>query len=70
MLVFGAIQFKSSNDGGMEIIHNDCHQYLSQEEVFELSNYISWITQRVYVTNRRYDNPLQADVANVAPNNF
>ena len=48
MLVFGALQIKSSNNGGIEVIHNGTHEYLSKQDVQELSSWIASHIQRAY----------------------
>ena len=40
MLVFGAIQFKTSSDGGIEIIVDGQHQFLSSNDVRELGHWL------------------------------
>lgn len=50
MLVFGAVQFKSSNDGGVEIIHDGTHQWLSTDETSELISWLQYHQNRSYST--------------------
>lgn len=48
MLVFGAVSFKSLNDGGIEVIHDGTHQWLSADDVYELSSWINSHMQSQY----------------------
>ncbi len=50
MLVFGAVQFKSSNDGGLELICDGTHQFLTKDDVAELQNWLAYHTSRGYGT--------------------
>ncbi len=71
MLVFGAVQLKSSNDGGIEIIHDGTHQYLTKDEVAELSSWLSYHQQRKYMirgnNNQRNNYGMDAAVTQAFP---
>ena len=52
MLVFGAVAFKSCNDGGIEVIVDGQHQFIAANDVAELSNWIQF-----HRTNNQKTNP-------------
>jgi hypothetical protein len=42
MLVFGAVAFKSCNDGGIEVIVDNHHNFIAANDIDELSNWIQF----------------------------
>lgn len=68
MLVFGAVVLKSLEDGGVELIINNNHQFLSAKEIPELIDWLHAHKRNMYA-NRSYAGLAPAPNAIPAPPN-